>query len=60
MKCEAKQYSDTMICDKCGLVWDTNDPYPPACEELEKHWIKMVWWIMFLFGIGFLAGWIVS
>ena len=30
--CEARQYSDQMICTKCGLVWDTNDPDPPKCK----------------------------
>lgn len=29
--CEAKQYSDQMFCDRCGLVWDMNDPDRPEC-----------------------------
>ena len=31
--CTARQYSDQMICDNCGLVWDTNDPEPPQCKK---------------------------
>jgi len=31
MTCKAKQYSDTMICDRCALQWDINDPEPPEC-----------------------------
>lgn len=29
--CDARQFSDQMICGRCGLQWDTNDPDPPAC-----------------------------
>jgi hypothetical protein len=29
--CEAVQMSDAMVCDKCGLGWDKNDPEPPKC-----------------------------
>lgn len=29
--CLARQYSDQMVCHKCGLVWDMNDPEPPEC-----------------------------
>jgi hypothetical protein len=32
-KCFARQYSDQKICHQCGLVWDTNDPDPPACKR---------------------------
>lgn len=31
MTCHAKQYSDTMVCAECNLVWDVNDPHPPRC-----------------------------
>ena len=31
MSCEARQYSDQKVCHRCGLVWDMNDPEPPAC-----------------------------
>ena len=31
--CRARQYSDQMICGKCALVWDVNDPDPPVCGE---------------------------
>lgn len=33
MSCEARQHSDQMICHKCGLSWDTNDPDPPECND---------------------------
>ena len=33
MKCQARQHSDQMICHKCGLVWDMNDPDPPVCRR---------------------------
>lgn len=31
-RCEARQYSDEMICGRCGLRWDANDPDRPACR----------------------------
>ncbi len=31
--CGARQYSDQMMCDRCTLVWDMNDPEPPDCEN---------------------------
>lgn len=31
--CKAKRYSDQMMCGKCGLVWDANDPEPPVCRS---------------------------
>ena len=34
-ECHARRYSDTMICDKCGLQWDVNDPEPPPCRKPE-------------------------
>ena len=33
--CLARQHSDQMICMKCGLVWDVNDPEPPECKRDE-------------------------
>lgn len=30
--CEARQFSDQMICHKCGIGWDVNDTCPPACK----------------------------
>lgn len=33
--CLARQHSDQMICTKCGLVWDVNDPEPPECKRDE-------------------------
>mgnify|MGYP001595508908 CR=1 FL=1 len=35
MKCKSVQYSDSMHCATCDLVWDTNDSYPPACELIK-------------------------
>lgn len=32
MSCEAKQFGDRMICKRCNLEWDTNDPCPPNCD----------------------------
>lgn len=32
-RCKARQYSDQMMCDQCGLAWDMNDPEPPTCGE---------------------------
>lgn len=34
--CDARQYSDQMICGKCGLQWDINDPDPPECNPVKK------------------------
>lgn len=30
-RCTAIQYSDQKVCKRCALVWDMNDPDPPAC-----------------------------
>jgi hypothetical protein len=32
-RCAASQRSDQMLCDECGIGWDMNDPYPPACGK---------------------------
>lgn len=32
-RCEAVQHADQTACERCGLVWDTNDPDPPACHN---------------------------
>jgi hypothetical protein len=37
MICKAKQYSDQMICDSCGLQWDVNDPDKPVCNPMDVH-----------------------
>ena len=34
--CDAKQYSDQMLCDRCGVQWDVNDPDPPECLKTES------------------------
>ena len=31
--CQARQYSDQMVCGPCRLSWDTNDPEPPVCPR---------------------------
>lgn len=44
-RCEARQCSDQMVCDRCDLGWDMNDPDPPECcaspvqvkKELPRH-----------------------
>lgn len=33
--CQARQYSDQMLCPRCGLAWDVNDPDPPSCRKDE-------------------------
>ena len=33
MTCQARQHSDQMVCDACGLTWDMNDPEPPKCRQ---------------------------
>lgn len=35
VKCRVHIHGDTTICDACGLVWDTNDLYPPECPKFE-------------------------
>lgn len=32
--CFARQSADRMTCRRCNLVWDTNDPAPPACKPI--------------------------
>jgi hypothetical protein len=39
--CFARQYSDQMICSACGLIWDLNDPEPPACGKIDKRTKKI-------------------
>lgn len=31
--CEARQVSDQMHCERCGLTWDVNDRDEPGCNE---------------------------
>ena len=43
--CNARQYSDQMVCDKCGLEWDVNDPDAPACKTKQQRaltWIDRI------------------
>lgn len=35
-ECKARQYSDQMMCDYCGLAWDVNDHDPPDCVDRVK------------------------
>ncbi len=35
--CQARQYSDQMICATCGLAWDMNDPDPPQCLRFDAR-----------------------
>lgn len=32
-KCHARRQNDQMHCNKCGLLWDINDPDPPKCNQ---------------------------
>lgn len=32
-QCEARQHSDQMMCGRCGLAYDVNDPDPPQCPR---------------------------
>lgn len=36
-KCDARQHFDQMICGRCGLQWDVNDPDRPACAPVERR-----------------------
>ncbi len=40
--CQARQYSDQMICAPCGLAWDMNDPEPPECRKNIKRAVAKV------------------
>lgn len=33
--CEARQYGDEMVCNRCKYAWDVNDPEPPECSTIE-------------------------
>lgn len=35
--CLARQHSDQMMCEACGLAWDVNDPDPPACRKVDRR-----------------------
>ena len=38
--CQAYQVSDQMSCPSCGLVWDMNDPDPPACRTIQQREVE--------------------
>jgi dihydrofolate reductase len=40
-RCSAKQFSDQMVCGKCALTWDVNDPEPPVCVAVEPQVIMI-------------------
>jgi hypothetical protein len=40
--CQARQYSDQMICGRCALEWDINDPDPPACLTRIEYGSKII------------------
>lgn len=40
--CEAKQRSDQMVCDACGLVWDMNDSMPPDCKPIGSRPLQTI------------------
>lgn len=31
--CQAQRQANEMRCARCGLLWDLNDPEPPACPR---------------------------
>jgi len=35
--CRALQHSDQMVCGRCRLQWDVNDPDPPKCLTPKKY-----------------------
>lgn len=35
--CEAQRMNEQMICGKCGLQWDIDDPEPPECPEDKEN-----------------------
>jgi dCMP deaminase len=32
MNCDARQFSDQLVCRECDLTWDVNDEAPPRCK----------------------------
>lgn len=40
INCRIRQFSDQTICETCSLVWDTNDPSPPKCRQLDPDYWK--------------------
>lgn len=40
-KCLARRYSDQMICEACGLIWDVNDSEPPTCHKSERRTVRV-------------------
>ena len=41
-KCEARQYSDQKVCDRCGLCWDMNDPDLPECLSVREIELRKI------------------
>lgn len=40
IRCSATRFNDQMMCNRCGLQWDIDDPDRPDClttEELKKQ-----------------------
>lgn len=43
--CFAVQRSDSMVCRRCDLGWDMNDPAPPDCKPHVRREYRMdEWW----------------
>jgi len=40
--CEAVQHSDQMMCRRCDLAWDVNDPSPPKCRRRRSDMRKVL------------------
>ena len=34
--CEAKQVGASVVCERCCVHWDVNDPHPPDCLTDEQ------------------------
>lgn len=34
--CKVHRINDQMMCSKCGLNWDYNDPDPPICRSITR------------------------
>lgn len=44
--CDARRHSDQMLCGRCALAWDVNDPEPPECRPAPvpiNHQVPAVW-----------------
>ena len=40
--CKARQFSDSVSCELCDLIWDMHDPEPPTCRYEDEDHIKEI------------------